>query len=63
MYRLYLQQLATLPAAKRDLVAAERVWITYRDRECALEGGACLTQLERARTGDLENTWLGETFW
>ncbi len=63
VYRLYLKQVATQPAARRTLIASEQAWIVYRDRACAIEGGSCLTDLERERVGDLEDTWLGDAFW
>lgn len=63
VYGLYLRQVATLPAARRALIASEQTWLVYRDRECALERGDCLTRLEHERTNDLEDTWLGEVFW
>ncbi len=62
-YALFLQQLKTSLAARRALIASETAWIAYRDRACAIEGGECLTDLERERIVDLQGTWLGEVFW
>jgi len=60
-YRLYQEQLTTTQQSK--LAQAENAWITYRDRACAIEGGACLTDLENERIAELKAGWLGEAFW
>jgi len=61
VYKLYA---ARLTAAQRSsLAAAELAWINYRDKACTLEGGRCLTELERERVGELQASWVGEAFW
>jgi uncharacterized protein YecT (DUF1311 family) len=61
LYRAYL---ARLTAAQRTLLAgAQTAWAAYRDKACALEGGACLTDLEKERIAELEASWVGEAFW
>jgi uncharacterized protein YecT (DUF1311 family) len=50
-------------AARSVLAAAERAWTRYRDATCAVEGGACLTELDRERVAELEAGWVGEPFW
>jgi len=45
------------------LIASELAWIAYRDKACAFEGGTCLTDLEKERTTEFEDGWLGEKFW
>jgi uncharacterized protein YecT (DUF1311 family) len=61
---LYRGYLARLTAAQRTLLAgAQTAWAAYRDKACALEGGACLTDLEKERIAELQASWLGEPFW
>lgn len=62
VYGLLLKQdLGTSPRTK--LLAAQSAWNEYRDKECALEGGSCLTELAMQRTRELKDGWLGEPFW
>ncbi len=62
--RIYALYVTRLTAAQRSsLAAAELAWINYRDKACALEGGRCLTELERERVAELKASWVGETFW
>jgi uncharacterized protein YecT (DUF1311 family) len=62
--RLYALYAARLTGAQRSaLAASERAWKAYRDKACALEGGRCLTELERERVAELEASWVGEAFW
>ncbi|MFY9709041.1 MAG: lysozyme inhibitor LprI family protein [Candidatus Cybelea sp.] len=61
---LYRGYLARLTAAQRTLLAgAQTAWAAYRDKACALEGGACLTDLEKDRIAELQASWVGEPFW
>lgn len=60
---LYLQHVESIPAARTAFLASQRSWSSYVRVACALEGGACLTELDRERVADLKATWLGETFW
>ena len=61
VYRLYQKQ---LNSKQRDaLTAAEVAWLSYRDKACAIEGGACLTELEKERVAELKAGWIGEAFW
>ncbi|MBV8491032.1 MAG: DUF1311 domain-containing protein [Candidatus Eremiobacteraeota bacterium] len=46
-----------------QLVAAETAWLAYRDAACSFAGNQCLTQLEKERTQELKDGWLGEPFW
>jgi uncharacterized protein YecT (DUF1311 family) len=53
-----------LTAAQRSaLTSAELAWISYRDKACKVEGGDCMDALERERTSEMEDGWLGEQFW
>ena len=53
-----------LTAAQRNaLTSAELAWISYRDKACKVEGGDCMDALERARTSEMEDGWIGEQFW
>jgi uncharacterized protein YecT (DUF1311 family) len=61
IYGLYVTRLTA--EQRSSLAAAELAWINYRDKACALEGGRCLTELERERIAELETSWVGETFW
>jgi uncharacterized protein YecT (DUF1311 family) len=62
--RVYALYAARLTGAQRSaLAAAELAWKAYRDKACALEGGECLTELERERVAELEASWVGEAFW
>jgi uncharacterized protein YecT (DUF1311 family) len=62
--RVYGLYVARLTSAQRSaLAAAELAWIGYRDKACALEGGRCLTELERERVAELQASWVGEAFW
>ena len=61
LYKLYLRQIDALQ--KEKLTVAELAWIRYRDRACALEGGACMTELDRDRTTDLKAAWIADPFW
>jgi uncharacterized protein YecT (DUF1311 family) len=62
--RVYALYAARLTGAQRAALAvAQRAWKTYRDKACALEGGPCLTELERERVAELEASWVGEAFW
>jgi uncharacterized protein YecT (DUF1311 family) len=61
VYRLYGERVTS--AQRSALAAAELAWIGYRDKACALEGGRCLTELERERVAELQASWVGETFW
>ncbi|HEY6485283.1 MAG TPA: lysozyme inhibitor LprI family protein [Candidatus Cybelea sp.] len=61
---LYQRYLAHLTGSQRtSLAAAQAAWAAYRDKACALEGGACLTELEKERIAELEASWVGEPFW
>jgi uncharacterized protein YecT (DUF1311 family) len=51
------------PAQRQALTASESAWNVYRDGACKLEGGTCLTQLDRERVAELEAGWVGEPFW
>jgi uncharacterized protein YecT (DUF1311 family) len=56
---------------KQDLTATNRAalgasgiaWKAYRDEACALEGGACLSELDEERVTELQAGWIGEPFW
>lgn len=61
IYALYVTRLTS--AQRSSLAAAELAWINYRDKACALEGGRCLTELERERVAELQASWVGEAFW
>lgn len=61
VYKLYAERLT--PEQRTQLGTAEHVWLRYRDKACAFEGGTCLTELERERTQELEAGWVGEAFW
>lgn len=61
VYKLYAARIT--PAQRTQLGTAEHVWIHYRDKACAFEGGSCLTDLEKERTAELEASWVGEAFW
>jgi uncharacterized protein YecT (DUF1311 family) len=61
---LYQGYVARLTGGQRtSLAAAQTAWAAYRDKACALEGGACLTELEKERIAELEASWVGERFW
>jgi uncharacterized protein YecT (DUF1311 family) len=62
VYGLFFKQELTA-AQKNALTAAEVAWLAYRDAACSVEGGACLDELERERTQELEAGWVGEQFW
>ncbi|HEY1655090.1 MAG TPA: lysozyme inhibitor LprI family protein [Candidatus Tumulicola sp.] len=51
------------PVQQTALTASDVAWIAYRDRACKLEGGDCLTQMERERIAELKAGWSGEPFW
>ncbi len=51
------------PSERASLLRSEIAWLRYRDAACALEGGACLTTMERERTKSLEDSWLGDPVW
>jgi uncharacterized protein YecT (DUF1311 family) len=61
VYRIYLERI--MQSQRSALAAAELAWISYRDKACGIEGGSCLTELERERTLELEAAWIGEAFW
>ncbi len=61
LYRLYRDRLTE--AQRASLAKAESAWISYRDEACAIEGGACPTELANERVAELEAGWLGESFW
>lgn len=61
LYRLYQSHLGQ--EQWTALETAESAWITYRDKACAIEGGACLTELDKERIAELEAAWIGEPFW
>jgi uncharacterized protein YecT (DUF1311 family) len=61
VYNLYVARLTS--AQRSALAAAELAWIAYREKACALEGGPCLTGLDRERVAELEASWVGEAFW
>jgi len=61
VYGLLARQLTS--AQRSQLLRSEDAWLAYRDKTCAIEGGSCLTDLERERTAELEAGWLGEKFW
>lgn len=61
IYRLYRARVT--PQQSAALAAAELAWISYRDKACAIEGGTCMTQLEKERVTELEAAWVGEPFW
>jgi hypothetical protein len=61
LYRLYRDRLTE--AQRSALARAESAWIAYRDKACAIEGGACLTELENERVAELKAGWVGEDFW
>ncbi len=49
-----------LPAQKPMLLHAEQSWIAFRDATCKLEGGTCMTEMERAQLTVLKNSWIAE---
>ena len=51
---------AILPAQKPLLLHAEQAWIKFRDATCTLEGGTCMTEMERAQLTVLKNSWIAE---
>lgn len=60
----YLDVISRLaPETRRDLVAAQRSWLAFRDTTCTLEAGAvaagdgtaCLERMTRARTRELQD--------
>ncbi len=51
------------PAQRAALTSAQRAWLAYREKACSIEGGACLSELDRGRVADLEDGWIGEQFW
>ncbi len=61
VYRLLCGRIT--PAQRAALTSAQRAWIAYREKACSTEGGACLSELDRARVTDLEDGWIGEQFW
>ncbi len=62
--RLDAQYQSRLTLSQRNaLAAAELAWTAYREKTCALEGGACLTELTKERIVELEAAWVGEPFW
>jgi uncharacterized protein YecT (DUF1311 family) len=61
LYRFYEERLTKEQLA--GLRTAELAWIRYRDKACAVEGGSCLTELEKERITELEASWIGEPFW
>ena len=59
--RIYITLNARVAAARRkDLKAVESAWAAYREKACALQGGACLTELTEERVSELESGWIGE---
>ncbi|MDE2482256.1 MAG: DUF1311 domain-containing protein [bacterium] len=55
---------SNLDASERPLLLdSELAWIRYRDAMCALIGGACSTTMERDRTKNLTDSWLGDPVW
>jgi uncharacterized protein YecT (DUF1311 family) len=61
LYRGYLTRLTS--SQRTSLAGAQTAWVVYRDKACALEGGACLTDLEKERIAELQASWVGEPFW
>jgi uncharacterized protein YecT (DUF1311 family) len=61
LYRGYLTRLTG--SQRTSLAGAQTAWVVYRDKACALEGGACLTDLEKERIAELQASWVGEPFW
>lgn len=61
VYGLYRSRVA--PELRAPLEASQGAWFTYRAKECALEGGACVAELAKERVAELEASWLGEPFW
>lgn len=51
------------PSQRLALTEAQTAWAVYRDKACALERGACLTDLTHERIGELEASGIGEAFW
>ncbi len=51
---------AILPSQKPLLLHAEHAWIAFRDATCPLEGGTCMTEMERAQLTVLKNSWIAE---
>jgi uncharacterized protein YecT (DUF1311 family) len=43
--------------------AAHIAWVSYRDKACAIEGGDCITQLDRDRVAQLKSAWMGDPIW
>lgn len=61
VYGLYRSRVT--PELRVSLEASEKAWFTYRDKECAIEGGSCVADLAKERVAELEDSWLGEAFW
>ncbi len=51
---------AILPAQKPLLLHAEQAWMAFRDATCKLQGGTCMTEMERAQRTVLKNSWIAE---
>jgi uncharacterized protein YecT (DUF1311 family) len=58
LYRLHIGD-----GQRAALDASEREWAVYRAKACALEGGACATELDEERVAELRASWIGEPFW
>lgn len=61
VYGLYRSRLG--PELRALLESSQRAWSIYRDRECAVEGGECVSDLAKERVAELEASWVGEPFW
>lgn len=61
VYGLYRSRLT--PELRALLEASQRAWLIYREKECAVEGGSCVSELAKERVAELEASWVGEPFW
>jgi uncharacterized protein YecT (DUF1311 family) len=60
VYREYAKRLT--PTLRSALINAQRAWTTYVDRACAIERGACRSELANERMTELQASWIGEPF-
>jgi uncharacterized protein YecT (DUF1311 family) len=62
--RVYgLLELLITPQERVLLAKSEEAWLAYRRVACSRAGDACATDLTRARTQELKDSWLADPFW
>lgn len=62
--RVYgLLELLITPQERSLLAKSEYAWLAYRRAACEAAADTCATDLTRARTQELKDSWLADPFW